>query len=146
MSDENLSRAAKRNRNSSVSIIRRRTKFDLIEENLILKTQLAEWQADAMNCLATPEFQKILGMISDHCASTEPEVNPQQGGAIDSTLARAAPDLLAALKAVEWCGFDGWSGRAETCCPKCMVLKYKKHKPDCIISAALAKARGEETK
>lgn len=52
-------------------------------------------------------------------------------------LIAAAPDLLAALEAVEWFGGLG------DVCPKCRQRKPKGHADDCQLALALAKARSE---
>ena len=59
-------------------------------------------------------------------------------------------DMLKALEAAEWGGsIDGWS-----CCSVCGGVKgdafddgsrYGAHAPDCILAAAIKKARGEDT-
>lgn len=51
----------------------------------------------------------------------------------------SAPDLCAALEAVEWCGMGGWYG----CCPSCGEDEEDGHAADCIIGNAIKKARGE---
>ncbi|EHJ49557.1 hypothetical protein DFW101_3561 [Solidesulfovibrio carbinoliphilus subsp. oakridgensis] len=57
----------------------------------------------------------------------------------------AAPDLLAALEAVEWQGsmFKDLEGKPYTTCPACRRAKVEGHAPGCLIGNALAKARGE---
>ncbi len=56
----------------------------------------------------------------------------------------AAPDLLAALEAVQWSGrWPSGCGTVYPCCPFCEALKAGgEHTEDCRVNLALAKARG----
>ena len=54
----------------------------------------------------------------------------------DTDLIAAAPDMYAALKAVEWAG-------PRFCCPECLSPKVAdKHEPKCRLANAIAKAEG----
>ncbi len=57
-----------------------------------------------------------------------------------ATLFQAAPDLYAALKAVEWLSADT-KGLVKVC-PICGNVEQQGHAPDCIINNALLKAEG----
>jgi len=62
--------------------------------------------------------------------------------AANARLIAAAPQLLAALKAVEW---EGWAPREDDyCCPSCRNPKYTKHHPNCQLHAAIRAAEGTE--
>jgi len=50
----------------------------------------------------------------------------------------AAPELLEALKSVEWIKGAGTGDRRY--CPHCKAWEHKGHTDDCIVRAAIAKA------
>ena len=50
-------------------------------------------------------------------------------------LIAAAPEMYQALKAAEWGG-----NRGEPVCPVCRRLNFEKHRKDCILANAIAKA------
>ena len=56
---------------------------------------------------------------------------------------RAAPELLAALRAVEWVE-EAPSGEMGFYCPSCRAEKREGHYDDCQLAQALARASGEE--
>lgn len=63
----------------------------------------------------------------------------------ESNLDAAAPDLLAALEAVEWVnGACPWCGWWESKEASLIASQHVGHAPDCPRQAALKKARGEE--
>ena len=87
---------------------------------------------------------------------------------VDAQLVAAAPDLYAALAAVEWGGMREWDYEcSDACCPSCqgwtpadmdeartdavaadsvaqmLQNSHEGHAPDCQLNAALRKARGE---
>jgi hypothetical protein len=60
-------------------------------------------------------------------------------------LASAAPALLSALLDVEWSGtFVDRYGDEFSCCPHCLLRRFpnERHAPDCLLAAAIRKARG----
>ena len=66
------------------------------------------------------------------------EIRPARENAL---LWAAAPDLLAALRAVEWVG-TGWGQEYE--CPWCNGRRDEGHAQDCLRQAATKKARGDK--
>ena len=63
------------------------------------------------------------------------------GAATHGALIAAAPELYRALLAAEW-GAENCAGTRS--CPVCEGWEETdRHKPDCIVAAALKKARGE---
>ena len=61
----------------------------------------------------------------------------------DAHLIAAAPQLYAALKAVEWRGSKRVGPDVDECCPTCEAYPEHGHAADCQLNAALRKARGE---
>jgi hypothetical protein len=57
----------------------------------------------------------------------------------NAALLKAAPDLLAILKKVDWRGGDCYDSGF---CPSCGNLPVEAHAADCALSAAIAKAEG----
>jgi hypothetical protein len=61
-------------------------------------------------------------------------------GEANAALIAAAPDLLEALKAVEWSGSDG---STRLFCPDCeQHADGERHADDCVVGRAIAKAEG----
>lgn len=84
------------------------------------------------------------GEGSSYCVAS---VNHWESPDANAKLISAAPDLLCALEAAEWGGakqeITYYGRNFIDCCPVCLGSKPR-HKPDCEISSALAKARGEQ--
>jgi hypothetical protein len=62
----------------------------------------------------------------------------------DAALIAAAPEMLAALESLEWAGYheDHYS-----LCPSCgnrKLARNPKHKEDCLLANAIAKAEGKK--
>ena len=73
-------------------------------------------------------------------------ITEQGGGEAEANakLFAAAPDMLAALKSIEWGGDDPDEyGDMVACCPYCGAFKqYGQHYADCAVDAAIRKAGG----
>ncbi len=64
--------------------------------------------------------------------------------AATACLIGAGPDMLAALKAVEWSAERRVEKHPVSCCPVCRGEFSIGHEDDCAIDAAIAKAEGRE--
>lgn len=73
----------------------------------------------------------------DHGFRSDGDVNA------NARLIAAAPDLLAALEAVEWIAVPAGYGSFDLECPWCDMRKSSGHTDDCQRQTAIAKARGE---
>ena len=64
--------------------------------------------------------------------------------AANAALMAAAPDLLEALEAAQWSErwLDERDNRTMRRCPICACAPYQGHRDDCVIGAAIRKARG----
>ena len=62
----------------------------------------------------------------------------------DAPVLAAAPEMLEALKAVEWGGeWDDGEGTRHPACPFCDALESSaEHTEDCLVAIAIAKAGG----
>lgn len=87
---------------------------------------------DGCRKVSTPD-EYILAMVNFRAYR-------RQEGMADAHLIAAAPDLLAALKAVEWVDDSDWG----PICPWCGVEQPGPHVGDCQGHAAIAKATGAE--
>ena len=66
-------------------------------------------------------------------------VRPTDAAERNAALIAAAPEMLDALKSVEW-GYGNF-GSAE--CPECRAQKADGHDDDCVLGAAIATAEGQ---
>lgn len=86
-------------------------------------------------------WREYLGWIvatDDRVVVTMPK--PHTEHEADALLIVAAPDLLAALEAIQW----QWDDRSEArVCVECDLTEAEGHAPSCAIGKAIAKARGQ---
>jgi hypothetical protein len=113
-----------------------------------------EWTYDA-DQLWTDEHNAIVRESIPDYQNTYPIILVRAGGFFvadcgcheytkaNARLIAAAPDLLAACEDVEWVSMND-DGPEMIACPMCYHSKEEGHKSDCRLSAAIARARGEE--
>ena len=82
--------------------------------------------------------------VADTCAtSCRKEPGDEERGEANARLIAAAPEMLSALKAVEWAGqTDVAEGGYKDACPMCGEGRRTGHIGDCPLHAAIAKAEG----
>ncbi len=64
----------------------------------------------------------------------------QEIGEANAALIVAAPDMLKVLEQLEW---DGYDYLGNPTCPACAQRQTVGHYPDCELSAAIKKAKGQ---
>jgi len=89
----------------------------------------------------TPNDTHIIWAESDTTRDSVAYVVGGEHSKANANLISAAPDLVEALKAVEW--HDIGTVTAYRVCTNCAAWESIGHTDDCVVALALAKAKGE---
>ena len=101
-----------------------------------------EWKAGTTAntwCKVYADGRKVASIHPIHAEGARQKGDFDMEGAITNLIA-SAPDLLQALKLLEWSNFD--MDRHDMYCPACGSTHDQGHQADCVVMLAINKAEG----